>query len=129
MKYLKILLLLCYLNIVGCSTYSPPNIDGCVKDAPEHEHCAYMMNGPDFEIDNVGHNYTLHGENENYDQFDKEAVRLSVGAYVMLRSSFLEWCHKTPKECTYQTVSDKLTEFEFKTGLDVRIKSYINQLQ
>ena len=117
MKYLFLLLL------ASCATYSPPNIDPCVKDSPTSEHCAYIIQGNDFVID-ATHPYTNYGENLSFAQFDQEAIRLSVGAYSVLRKGFLDWCHASPKSCTYNDMVLQLINMEDRLKITDRLEAF-----
>ena len=103
MKYLFLILIL-----TGCKTFVPPNFDVCVKDAPAHEHCAYAIEGADFDID-ATHPYTLSTPPMTVDQYDAVAFRLSPGTYGILKKSFLNYCHAHPSDCNY---SDMVARFK-----------------
>lgn len=114
MKYLFLLL------FTGCASFVPPNFDICIKDYPGHEHCAYAIEGSDFSIDDIGTNYTLYGENLTADQYDAVALRLSPGAYAVLKKSFLNYCHANPKQCVYNDMVERFDKIERELNIMAR---------
>ena len=94
MKYLFLLLL------AGCA--SLPNASVCANDAPKHAHCAFMVSGNDFEVDNSGtHQYTQDGRNWNYDQLIQNSLIMPVDSYGKIKKWFLNYCHRNPSQCKY----------------------------
>lgn len=104
------LLLLC-IFLVGCAG-KPPNDEIGFTDGPAHANFTYMVTGTDFSVDNVGHNYTLHGQNLNYDQMRALFFYVSPWTWADMKQFFLNYCHANPNVCDYAKVQKRFTVVE-----------------
>lgn len=100
----------------GCSL-KPPNKPICFTDAPSHANCAWMVNGADFQVDNVGHNFTQDGRNWNYDQLMKNSLILPPDTYGAEKKFFLSYCHQHPKDCNYSAAVEHFRTVELMMGM------------
>jgi hypothetical protein len=92
-----------------------------VKDSPSHVHCAWTIQGSDFDIDNIGHNYTQYGQNLNADQYIKMSLMIDPWAYKAMKSNWLNWCHTNPKNCVYSDMVKHITEVEDRLKINRNI--------
>ena len=107
MKYLIILLMCC-----SCST--PPNLDIGFTDGPEQAKFAFMMTGNDFTVDMKGNNYTLHGQNLNYNQVRNLFFMISPWSYAELKKFVLNLCHSNKVKCNYTQTVNSIAQIEEK---------------
>ncbi len=109
---LKILLLLIPLFLLT-SCLDLPNEAICVTDAPNHAHCAFMVRGADFDVDNVGHNYTQHRRNWDYNHLKLYSLMFPPDAYRTVKDFFINWCHQQKSNsCNADAMAKAYAEFE-----------------
>lgn len=117
-----------FFFIVGCTTFKPPNSDICVKDSPSHFHCAWTISGPDFDIDNNSHLYTLHSQKLTADQYDKLSLHMSPWTYADQKKQFLSYCHAHKSACNYPLAVKTFADIESRLGIDRMLNDSILQM-
>jgi hypothetical protein len=104
-----------FFLLVGCQT-KPPNIPICFTDAPAHANCAFTISGADFQVDNVGHNFTAQGRNWTYDQLISNSLIFPPDSYSQLKQFELNYCHQNPGICVYSAAVKRLMIMETDIG-------------
>ena len=110
MKYYRGLPIITYFLLSSCVT--PPNKVICVNDAPLHAHCAFMISGNDFDVDNNGQQYIQDGRNWNYSQLSIYSLLLPPDSYGAIKKFILNYCHENPNDCNYDSVNTQVHSVE-----------------
>jgi hypothetical protein len=114
---MRLLLFAMLLPIFVSCAGKPPNDEIGFTDAPGRANFTYLVQGTDFVVDNQGHNYTLHGQNLSYDQMRDLFFYVSPWTLADIKTFFLNYCHKNPGVCVYDSLLKKINEVEARINL------------